>query len=423
MALLGGHEDFENLEGVGNLPLFSKNSSALSISEMRIAYFMNFYPVESQIVAEDEMVEMVRLGHQVYVFPIWGALEGDWKIPEELRGRVFRFFSMLSYPNLVPNLLYFSRFPLRYLRFIHRARAYIGLRHAFISAAIAHKLHRLKIERIHTHFASTAALRAMLIGELLGAPYSCTGHGSDVLLYQNPHLSEMIRRARPFITISEYNRRHLMKLDGCAKVDIKIVHCGVDLERFKPVEKKNDRVPVILSVSWLRKIKGIEYLVEACAILKKRGHSFRCMIIGGGEERENIERMIQDCDLSDRVVIEGAHPRAKIVSLLGTADIFVLPSLSEGIPVALMEAMAMELPVVATRITGIPELVTDGESGFLVEPRNPEEIAGKVEKIFESPELGRRMGRKAREKVNREFDLKKNVKLLEELFLQNQESA
>jgi len=385
---------------------------------MRIAYFLNFYPTASQVVAENEMLALRARGHEIFVFAVWGQQADDSRIPEPLKGRVYRIETHLS-ANLAPGILKeILKGPVRSLTFLLRARKHIGLTFSLISLHTARVLHSLGVERIHAHFASTNAIRGMLLAELIGVPFSCTGHGSDLLLYPLPSLPEIIRRSNPFITISHYNRTLLLRKYGEVARKVKVIHCGVDLSQFKTNRKRRGPAPAVLCVTWLRRAKGVGYLIEAVGILKKRNMEFKCKIVGGGSLADEIKAKIKEMNLDSVVELTGPLPHKEVIALYEDADLFVLPSVSEGIPVALMEAMAMEVPVVATKITGVPELVDDGENGFLVEARHPEALADSIEKALRDSDLARKMGRLGRKKVEQQFDLETTARSLETIFLE-----
>ena len=383
---------------------------------MKIAYFLNFYPTASHTVAENEILALRALGHEVFVFSVWGQQADDSSIPPELRDRLVRVEQKLSASLAVSIARHIIRLPVKTIKFVFRARKYIGVKLSLISLHTAHVIQQLGVERVHAHFASTNAVRGMVLADFLKVTFGCTGHGSDILLYPLPCLAEIIQRSNPFITISDYNKRHLVKVYGPIAQKVKVVRCGVDLSKFKPNEGRNRKIPNILSVTWLRQAKGVNYLIEAVGILRNQNIDFKCVIVGGGYLREEIESLIQEKGLTAFVELKGPLPHEEVIALYRCADIFVLPSLSEGIPISLMEAMAMKLPVVATRITGLSELVIDGENGFLVEPRDPVGIADRIERLLRDPGLGCKMGAEGRRKVAQDFNLQKNVTILEEVF-------
>jgi glycosyltransferase involved in cell wall biosynthesis len=236
-------------------------------------------------------------------------------------------------------------------------------------------------------------------------------------------LRRKIEAAAFAITISEFNR--LMMAAECRVADrlkIRVVHCGVNPRVFSPAANDPASCLRIVCVASFERIKGHRHLVNACALLAERGVSFTCHLVGDGPLRQTIAQAIETRRLGDHVIIHGALPRPNVVRMLAGSDVAALASAPtpegkrEGIPVALMEAMASGRPVVATTTGGIPELVDHGRTGFLVAPGNAVELANALERLAADPELRQRMGSAGREKVLREFNLADNAARLVELF-------
>ncbi|MCB0036066.1 MAG: glycosyltransferase, partial [Anaerolineales bacterium] len=208
------------------------------------------------------------------------------------------------------------------------------------------------------------------------------------------------------------------------KEKIHIVHCGILPEKYQPQERTwqvGDRFEIITTGS-LQPYKGQKYLVEACAILRDKGIPFRCRFIGGGEEYEDLAQRIAAHDLEAHVFLLGSKTQDEVAELLATAHCYTQPSIitpsgkMEGIPVALMEAMAGQLPVLATELSGIPELVRPGETGYLVPPADAAALAEALEKIYNAPEEAAQRAAAGRQLVLDEFELRDNVKQLSALF-------
>jgi glycosyltransferase involved in cell wall biosynthesis len=178
----------------------------------------------------------------------------------------------------------------------------------------------------------------------------------------------------------------------------------------------------VVCVASLQDYKGHPYLIDACARLLNSGIDLRCTCVGEGEDRPRLEAQIRELGVEGRVVLAGAQPRQRVAELLAEADAFVLPSVvtasgkMEGVPVALMEALAVETPVVATDISGVSEIVEDGVTGHLVPQRDPEALAGALRRLHDDPAEGARLARAGRARVLQEFDLDRNVGRLHELL-------
>lgn len=187
--------------------------------------------------------------------------------------------------------------------------------------------------------------------------------------------------------------------------------------------KRSDGLFSILCVGALEEKKGHRYLIEACQFLHRRGVRFACHLVGEGPYRRQLETQIAQAGLQDQVHLHGGCPRPEVVRLLSAADVFALASVAtqqgrqEGIPVVLMEAMASGLPVVASALSGIPELVESGWTGILVPPRDATALANALHTLYTDAPVRQRMGQAGRETVLREFDLRANTAALATLFL------
>ena len=261
----------------------------------------------------------------------------------------------------------------------------------------------------------------MALSRALRVPFSFTAHAHDI--YLDPQLlGEKLREARFAATVSRYNREWLAERYGRAAVErLHVVRCGVPQRDLvlRPEGRSSD---LVLAVARLEPIKGLVYLVEACALLRDRGHRFRCEIVGEGAERPALEAAIRRHRLGGIVTLTGVLPQDGVRARLDRATVFVLPSVitpqgdRDGVPVALMEAMAAGLPVVSTTVSGIPELVEDGASGCLVPPNDAVALAGSVERLLVDADLRHRLAEAARRVVERDFDTDREAERLLELM-------
>jgi glycosyltransferase involved in cell wall biosynthesis len=201
-----------------------------------------------------------------------------------------------------------------------------------------------------------------------------------------------------------------------AREKLVVIHCGVDTEFFRPRGAMvYDGRLEILSVGTLHEVKGQRFLVEACRLLRDEGVDVSCKLVGDGPDRKALTRQIAAAGLEDRVVLLGRHDRDGVCELLRSAHVLVAPSVPtkqgkrEGIPIVLMEAMASGVPVVASRISGIPELVEDGVSGLLVPPADARSLASALAGLQADPSMRERLALSGRAKVEAEFDLRKSA--------------
>jgi glycosyltransferase involved in cell wall biosynthesis len=279
------------------------------------------------------------------------------------------------------------------------------------------------VAHVHCHFANHPAAAGFVIHRLTGIPYSFTAHGSDIHVDRHM-LREKVREAEFVVAISRYNRNVILREAGDEFADrVVVIHCGVDTSRFRPEARdaRTGRLEIVC-VGTLHEVKGQAYLVEACRTLARDGIDVHCSLIGDGPDRAKLERLIADTGLKDRVSITGGLTQDRVAMLLRGADVLVAPSVPtaggkrEGIPVVLMEALSSGIPVVASNLSGIPELVEDGLTGLLVEPRDAAGIAAALTRLEADPGLARRLGLAGRDKVLREFDLDTNAGLLASRF-------
>ncbi len=396
---------------------------------LTFAYIMSRFPKISETFILYEILEMERLGTRVEVYPL--VRERDAIRHPEAEAIVARahYPRLLSAGAVADQLHWLRRRPLRYLstwagaiagnlgspRFLARALVVVPE-----AASFARSMQRLGVDHIHAHYATHPALGAWVASRLLDLPYSFTVHAHD-LYVDRSMLRHKLRAAARVVTISEYNRDLIGRLYGpAARRKTAVVRLGVDLELFRGrvARPKEAGPPVVLCVASLQDYKGHPVLLDALAILLERGVDFRCRLVGEGEDRPAIAAQIERLGLGGHVELLGAQPRARVLEILGEAAVFALPSVvtpsgkREGIPVALMEALAMELPVVATDISGVGELVRDGETGLLVPEREAGAFAAALERVLLDEELARRLAAAGRATVAREYDLRANAAAL-----------
>jgi colanic acid/amylovoran biosynthesis glycosyltransferase len=292
------------------------------------------------------------------------------------------------------------------------------------AVTLASQMQAEGVTHIHAHYATHPALMAWLIHRLTGISYSITVHAHDIFV-RTEMLPTKLSDAAFIVAISEYNREYLARIVGpWVRNKIHIVHCGIEPTAYEPhtIAPAEGQPFEIITTGSLQPYKGQSYLIEACARLRDRGLPFRCRIIGGGEEREALENLITTNNLANHVELLGPKKQDEVAALLATAHCYVQPSIitpsgkMEGIPVALMEAMASGLPVVATSISGIPELVRPGETGLLVPPADVPALADALAAVYADPAGSAQRAEAGRELVLREFELRSNVAHLATLF-------
>jgi colanic acid/amylovoran biosynthesis glycosyltransferase len=391
----------------------------------RVAYVLKMYPRFSETFVLSELLELERQGADLRVFslkrPDDGIEHADVArlsapvvyLPESLAGLVRAQGRALRL------------WPRRYLRMLaavlRRAR-WASLKHFLQAGAIAPELGRDGVRHVHAHFASGATSVALYLGRLAEVSYSFTAHAKDIYLdtVRPADLVRKLQAARFAVTVSDFNVRHLARYANGSR--IVRVYNGLDLERFVVNGVARERPPLVLAIGRLIEKKGFDDLIRACAILAGERTPFRCAIVGKGPLREQLAGLVAELGLEGRVELAGPLPRERLVDLYPRASALAAPCVvgsdgnRDGLPTVLVEAMALGVPVVATDVTGIPELVEDGLTGLLVPQRDPAALAAAVRQLFSDPDGASALARRARERVEARFDLRVNVAELRRLF-------
>lgn len=276
---------------------------------------------------------------------------------------------------------------------------------------------------LHAHFVDRAATTALVVSRLLNMPYSVTAHANDI--YVNPLLlPEKMAEAKFVATCTQYNETHLANLNGRdLRHKLHCIYHGLEVDHYQPLPRKRPfTTPLLLAVGQLKEKKGFTYLLRACHLLKDQGYEFQCHIVGEGPDRQKLAHQIQQLGLVETVTLCGALPHQAVIGKYEEADIFVLPCIigedgdRDGIPNVILEAMAMELPVVSTCHSGIPEVVVDGVNGLLVPPADESALAQALAKLLEDENGRWRLGQCGRQTVIESFSVEKNVERLLEQF-------
>jgi colanic acid/amylovoran biosynthesis glycosyltransferase len=279
-----------------------------------------------------------------------------------------------------------------------------------------HHCRRAGLRHVHAHFANVGSDIALLATEIGGDAWSWsfTMHGPtelyDVSWFR---LGMKVERARFVVCISDFARSQLMGLvDPVHWAKLKVVHCGVDTETLRPrtaVDGESPRPIAILCVGRLVPLKGQLLLIEAVAELIADGHDLRVELVGDGPMRSQLERAAKELGIERCVELTGALAHPEVLERVRRADVFCLPSFAEGVPVVLMEAMALGVPVLTTRVMGIPELVEDGISGLVVAPGSRDELVAGLRRLIDDGPMREALGAAARQRVVAEFALSRSA--------------
>jgi glycosyltransferase involved in cell wall biosynthesis len=431
-----------------------------------IAFLFPAFPVLHQTFVLWEVLALRERGVPIALFSIKRPGTGTQQPEgEALRREVHYLPSTLSLPVLRDNLTAFVRAPRRYLGVYRRMvsawwrdrnvgrewknrrisesapdrqltrREYLAGRFnrspllyllkslwlVPIAVHLGNVLRAKGIERIHAHWASYPTTVALAAHWMFDIPFSFTAHAYDIYLVPRL-LSVKVEEADFSVTCAHVNATFLRSL-GSEEAGRRVIvnYHGVNLDRFRPLERPDSpALPCIVTCGRLEPYKGHHVLLHACALLSR---PVRCVIVGEGPQRERLEQLAAELGIADRVELTGPMPQARLTEIYARADLFVLASVilersgkRDVIPNVLAEAMAMHLPVVATDISGISELVTDGVSGRLVPPNDAPALARVIGELLAEPAQRERLALGGAAKVAAEFDRKENIEALTTLF-------
>ncbi len=296
-------------------------------------------------------------------------------------------------------------------------------RTVYQSVRLAAEIRRRGITHVHAHFATVAASVAQLAASWANVPFTVTAHAKDIFhdSVTSQQLRTVLRGAARVITVSDFNLRYLTHTVGLPLDHITRIYNGLDLARFTRIAAPPTARRIVFAGRFVAK-KGLDDLIRACALLRDRGVTFTCDLVGSGPEEAAVRGLIQQLQLQHQVRLPGPMPQQQLFGVMGSAAVFAAPCIvaddgdRDGLPTVLLEAMALGTPVVATDIVGIPEIVRDGETGLLVPARNPEQLADALARVLDSPALREDLARRARSLVEQEFDITRNAATLRSFF-------
>ena len=389
---------------------------------MRLAYLCNLYPAVSHSFVRREIDGVEQAGHEVHRFslrPPHADLRDEADLREAgrtevvlgqgaLRLMLAALFLCLSRPAKSSCALA-AAWRLSTGGFNQKFR---HLAYWLEAAWLVRRLGQLGVEHLHAHFGTNPAAVAVIVRAWGGPSFSFTVHGPDE--FDAPvalSLGRKIAAAKFVAAISSYGRSQLMRWSSPSEWDkIKVIRCGLDPAFLDaPSQAVTAGSTELLCVARLSRQKGLPLLIAACERLRSAGERFTLTIVGDGELRAELEAEIAGRKLEQQVKLEGIRSSQEIRELLVRARAFVLPSFAEGLPVVLMEALALSRPVVTTAIAGIPELV-DSECGWVVPAGSEEALAEAMSKALHAPkeELSAK-GAVGRERVLRLHDARRNA--------------
>ena len=397
---------------------------------MHIAYLTGTYPRATDTFIQREVTELRSQGLKIDTFSVRRpGTEHSVGTEQALEQQQTTYLLPFRLNQLLAaHIGLFLTSPFRYWRGIKLAWAtgQPGLKGFLYQAAyfleaglLAQQVRKRQISHLHNHIANSSCTVAMLAAELGGFTFSFTIHGPHIFFEpQRWRLDKKVERAAFVVCISHFCRSQTMAFSSLEHWDkLHIVHCGIDLDLFEPVVKREPGKN-LLYVGRLAVEKGLPILLECLSGLVDDHPEVRLTVVGGGADRQRLEEMTKSLGLEKLVDFVGYQSQVSVREYLQDTDVFVLPSFAEGVPVVLMEAMAMGVPVVATRIAGISELVEHGHSGQLVAPGDSTALKQAVDQLLSDPERRQKFAQAGIRIVEAQFSLKQEVSKLAQLFKQ-----
>jgi colanic acid/amylovoran biosynthesis glycosyltransferase len=390
----------------------------------QFAYLFERFPSFGQTFCYREVAELARQGVAPPIFSIrkpkdeppqdWDAriIERVHYLPgeEQLLREIHRASKKGKLPAEIMGALDAWGRRTDFLR-LYQA-VYVGLR-----------LQEMGIRHVHAHFAGMAARTAFWIHKFFPITFSFTAHANDIFAPRDFEigLDKLVDAARIIVTVTDYAARFLRERFPNRADRIYRVYNGLNLSEFGCTDF-SFTPPLIMAVGRLIAKKGFADLIRACGLLAERGKPFQCEIVGEGPLENELRAQIQQLDLKNRVALSGAKPQREVRQRFAAASVFVLPSVVDSaggidnLPTVIMEAMATALPVISTDIGGIPEMVVENETGFLVQAGDTGALARAIEKMIDDRQLAQRLGRGGYERAQNLFSIEKNVRDLSALI-------
>ncbi|MEW6745093.1 MAG: glycosyltransferase family 4 protein [Planctomycetota bacterium] len=401
---------------------------------MHIGYVLKKYPRLSETFILNELLELERQGEQVTVFSLYRPDEGIFHpgvcqlrgpviyMPESLRAEMLE--TLRANLGLIREgreglLLAFED--------LLRSGASDALARLAWGILVAVEARRRGIRHLHAHFATVATDVAATAHHLTGIPFSFTAHAKDIYrtTVDRTRFSNLAAHARFVVTVCQANRRYIEEqLLQRPDVRIETLYNGVDLQLFSPHGRRPVTPPLILGVGRLVEKKGFHYLIEAAAHLARSQHDVQCVIVGDGEDRSRLEQLIASLGVRN-VTLAGARPQTEVRDLLNKATVVALPcTVSEdgnrdALPTILLEALASGVPAVSTPVTGVAEILEDGNCGALVPLDDPKALAAELASLLADPERRQRFAEAGRRRAEELFDLKRNVARLRRFYAES----
>lgn len=424
MARPEGRDEFKNMPDSTDtisravstgLPGVHETGAGAGTAPWRIVFLNSVFPCLSETFVYDQYEVLRRAGLPMIITsnrrPVASQVHPHMRA---IQSKVVYFLEARTVEIMAAHGVALLRHPLRYLSALCRlpfagASLYSSLAYLTGAALLLRRFDHAPRPRLHAHFTYDAASVALWAARISGIKYSLTLHGSDLLYDHPPELAAKLAQADAIVSISRFNVDFIREWFPFLEMEkIAVIPLGIPPLEGKAPERCRRSGPLrILNVGRLSDHKAQHHLIDACALLAGRQIDFHCDIVGEGPKRTSLEERIRHYHLEDKVGLLGPKFHHEVLALYGETDLFVLCSITEGMPLVLMEAMRAGVPVVAPAISAIPELIGDG--GLLVPPADPRALAAAIERFAAGEVDVAALTEKARRKIEAEFNLESNA--------------
>lgn len=394
-----------------------------------LAYLTSQYPAASHTFIRREIEALREQGVAIDTFSIRRPSAGEASSDADKAEAARTFYVLGQSPLAIAaaNVSALVTRPAAYLKTFalalsHRAPGarglFLGLAHFAESAMLARELQRRKVTHLHNHFANSAATVGLLATRLLDIGWSFTMHGISETDYPaGLMLGRKIGAAKFVVCVSYFGRAQGMRLVKPDYWDkLHVVRCGLPFDRLPLREPRDSDSRTIICVGRLSPEKGQAGLLRAFSGLAKKHPRLQLRLVGDGPDQAALKSLAAELGVTSSVSFLGRLSEEQTLAEIAQSDLLALPSFMEGLPIVLMEAMVLGVPVVASRVAGIPELVEDGTSGLLFAPSNWDELAERIERLLNDRALCEAVAERGKTIVEAEFDAQKSATRMGRLF-------
>lgn len=402
----------------------------MTMLPVRVGFLVKTFPRLSETFILNEILGLEEMGWNLHIYSLKRPSE------EPVHPGVAHVKAPVDYvPSLRPagtlldpvrtclaHLRLLGKRPVRYFSAMaryFRTTQQTRLKEWLQAGSLAVTLEKEGITHLHAHFANTPTAIAEIVHWLTGIPFSFTAHAKDIYTTDELDLARRMGGAAAVFTCTAFNAHHLRGIAG-SKAPIELVYHGIDTARFAPLRGRSAQdvrgeIPIVLSIGRFSEKKGLEDLMRACAILRDKGMAFRCVMVGYGALEERLKQLRRELGLETVVEMPGRLAQPQVIEQYRRAAVFALPCVvlengdRDGIPNVLLESMAAGVPVVTTHVSGISEVLEEGQTGWMVEPHHPAMLAERIEFVLNHREEAAAVASRARMRIEKDFTLAANA--------------